>query len=519
VSTEAGPIEPPHRDDGAASLRARAAKGVFWTATSNWGDQLARLLVFAILSRLLEPEAFGLVALALILVGFTEVVAEQGLADALVQRKEVDASHLDTAFWMSIGFGILMTVALSAFAVPIAILLGERSLAPVLVALSLAITLRSASLVHRAILTRQMAFRSLALRTLVAVGVGSIFGVSAAVLGFGVWSLVAQVLAAQITSALVLWRVTDWRPGLNFNYAYYRDLFKFGKHVVGFRLLNYSNRRADDFIIGVFLGPASLGFYTVAHRLLILLVQVTTNLIDKVAFPVYSRLQDQPERLRRAYYKSTSFALLIGLPAYIGIAVLAPEIVALLFGPKWAASVPVMQVLALLGLVRSVSYLNSSTLSALGKPSWRVIIVGITGILNVTAFLVAVRYGIVAVAIAALCVGYLVAPLSYWTVNRLIQIRVRTYFEHVRGPVVAAILLAGGMLALRYVMGDANALLTVIVVSGAGVLIYAMTIQMVARPLANEARALVRQALPAPSFPRQISLFARRSAKPERNTS
>jgi PST family polysaccharide transporter len=500
------------------SLRARAAKGVFWTAASNWGDQLARLLVFAILSRLLEPEAFGLVALALVLVGFTEVVAEQGLADALVQRKDLDAGHLDTAFWMSIGFGVLMTVVLSAFAVPIAILLDERSLAPVLVALSLAISLRSASLVHRAILARQMAFRSLALRTLVAVGVGSIFGVSAALLGFGVWSLVAQVLAAQITSALVLWRVTDWRPRLSFNYAYYRDLFKFGKHVVGFRLLNYSNRRADDFIIGVFLGPASLGFYTVAHRVLILLVQVTTNLIDKVAFPVYSRLQDQPERLRRVYYKSTSFAALIGFPAYIGIAILAPEIVPVMFGPKWEASVPVMQVLALLGVVRSVSYLNSSTLSALGKPSWRVVIVVITGILNVSAFLVAVRYGIVAVAIAALCVGYLVVPLSFWAVNRLIRIRVRTYLEHIRGPVVASLLLAGAMIVLRYAMGDANDLLTLGVVTAAGVLIYVMAIQMLARPLANEARELVGHALPTVSFPRRVNRFGR-SAKPERSPS
>ena len=496
MNTEDNRTEAPEPSTG-PSLRARVTKGVFWTAASNWGDQLARLLVFVVLSRILEPEAFGLVALAWVLIGFTEVIAEQGLVDALVQRKHLEPAHLDTAFWMAMGFGVLLAVALAALAQPIAALLGEEELAPILAALSLVIPISGSCLVQRAILTREMAFRSLALRTLLSVGVGSVFGVSAALLGFGVWSLVIQIFAVQITAAVVLWSVAGWRPRTHFSRSHFNDLFQFGKHVVGFRLLNFSKNNADNFIIGSVLGPVSLGYYVVGYRILRLVIQFTSNLVDRVAFPLYARLQDEPDRFRRAYYKSASFAALVAFPAFTGILVLAPEIVSVLFGPKWSESVPVMQVLSVLGIIRSLSYLNSSTLTGLGKPSWRVIIVGITTVLSVSAFLLVVTHGIVAVAIAAVCVELAVTPLSYWAVNRLVTIDFRAYFRHIRGPIVASVVLACVMLGLRELFADADSLLTLVAVSGTGILVYFTAIRIVAPGLSDEARALVGDALPS----------------------
>lgn len=497
------------RRDG-PSLRVVAAKGVFWTATSNWGNELTRLLVFVILARLLLPQDFGLVALALVFIGFTQIVADQGLVDAVVQRKNLVPAHLDSAFWMSMAFGVLLAAALAGLAVPLALLLDEPRLAPVLVALSLSIPISSLNLVQRAILTRDMAFRSLAMRTLISIGVGAVFGVSAALLGFGVWSLVAQHLASPIAGVFVLWRVSEWRPRLAFSHAHFRELFGFGVHVVSFRLLNYFTRRSDELFIGAVLGPASLGFYTVGYRMLRLLFQVTSSLIDTVAFPLYSRLQDEPDRLRRAYYKSTSFAALIAFPAFMGAMVMAPQIVTVLFGPKWAQSVPIMQILAALGVIQLLTYLNGTMVKALGKPSWQVVIGAITSALKVVAFVVAVRYGVVAVATAALCVGYFVAPMWYWAVNRLTPIGARVYFSYIRGPLVASILSVGVMLAMRHVLGEAHALLTLLAAFGAGGLVYIGAIQIVARPLADEALELARRALPTVPFARRARALTRR---------
>ena len=496
------------RDKG--TLRTRSAKGIFWTASSNWIDQLTRVVIFVILSRLLEPEAFGLVALALVFVGFTEAIANQGLVEALVQRKHLDSTHFDTAFWIAMGSGTLLSVFLIGLAVPVANLLDQESLVLVLVVLSLVIPIGSASIVQRAILTRNMAFRSLAVRTLVSISVGSVMGVGAAFMGFGVWSLVAQRLSTQLTGTIVLWRVSTWRPRLTFSYTRFRELVRFGKHVVGTRLLNYFNANADNLVIGSVLGPTSLGFYTVGYRILRLTIQMTSNIIDKVAFPVYSRLQDNPKRFRRVYYKSTSFTALIAFPAFIGILILAPEIVTVVFGSKWLKSAPVMQVLALFGIVRAVTYLNSSALVALGKPSWRVVIVGITAVLNTVAFLIAVKHGIVAVAVAVLCVGYFVAPISYWAVRRLVSIDARTYFRHIREPLLASVFLASVMLGVRHLLNDVGPVLTLLLVSVAGLLSYFAALHFFARPLANEARQFARRALPNPRLPRLAKIFSRR---------
>jgi PST family polysaccharide transporter len=500
------PTDVPGAGDDAGSppetrrgLRARAVHGVFWTATSNWGNELSAFLVFAILSRLLDPEAFGLVALALVFVGFASVVADQGLTDALIQRKDLDDSHLDAAFWMSVALGV--------FAVPISAALGERALAPVLVALGLTIPIGSSALVQRAILTRELKFRSLALRTLVSIAVGSVIGVGAAFLGAGVWSLVAMRLATEVAAAVVLWRVVEWRPRFRLGRGAARELFHFGKHVVGYRLLNYANRNTDNLIIGAVLGPVALGFYTVGYRLLKLVLQITTNLIDSVAYPLYARLQHDPERFRRAYYKSTSYAALIAFPSFVALIVLAPELVSVLFGPKWADSVPVMQVLALLGIVRTMSYLNTSMLTALGKPSWRFVIFGITTTLSVVAYLLVVQQGIVAVAWAATAVGCLIVPISYGAVNRLVHVDVRAYVKGIGAPFAASLVMAGSMIVVGYLLGDKK-LLTLVVASLVGALVYLATIEVLAPRLGAEARQLVRYALPRPMRRRQMRLGA-----------
>jgi PST family polysaccharide transporter len=494
-------------------LRGRAAKGVFWTATSNWGNELTRLLVFVILARLLDPKDFGLVALALVFIGMTQVVADQGMADALVQRKDLHPAHYDSAFWMSVAVGLFLAAIMAGLAKPISLALGEPRLAPVIAVLALSIPISSLNLVQRALMTRELAFRSLALRTLVSIGVGATIGVTAAFLGFGVWSLVAQQITAPIAGVLVLWGVSDWRPRAAFSYRHFKDLFGFGANVVGFRLLNYFTRTSDQLFIGSFLGAASLGFYTIGFRMLRLLFQVTSSLIDRVAFPLYSRLQGNAPRLVRAHYKSTAFAGLIAFPAFIGMVALAPDFVPVVFGTKWMESVPIMQILAFLGVVQFLTYLNGTMLKALGKPSWQVIIVAVTSVLKVVAFFIAVRFGIIAVAVASLCVGCVVAPAYYWTLHRLIPIRLVAYLDHIKGPLVASLLAGATVFGIRSVLGDDHPLVTLLVGSAVGLLAYIAAIAVVARHLAADALDLTRRGIPSTRILRSARGVAETNAR------
>ena len=496
----------------AVNLRKRAAKGVFWTAASNWGNELTRLLLFMVLARLLTPEQFGLVALALVFIMLTQVVAEQGMADALVQRRRLDPEHLDSAFWMSVAVGLVLAALLAGLAVPIALLLGQADLAPVLAALAVAMPIGSLSLVQRAVLMRRMAFRSLALRTLISIAVGAACALAAALLGFGVWSLVVQHTVTPLVGMLVLWRVSDWRPRLRFSYAHFRDLFAFGVNVVGSRLLLTFSRRSDELFIGGFLGAASLGIYTVAYRMVRLLIQLTSSLVDQVAFPLYSRLQDEPTRRARAYYKTTSFAALLAFPAFTATLVMAPEFLTVLFGPQWEASVPIVQILSVLGVIQLLSQLNATLLRAAGKPAWQLAIIALTTMLKVAAFFIAVNYGLVAVAIAAACVGLLTAPAWYWAVHRLVPITAGGYLQTVKGPLLASAVAAAVMLALREALGESHVALTLIAALCAGGVAYVATVRLFARSLVDEALELARSALPRFPSPRRTKPVSAESA-------
>jgi len=480
------------------SLREKAAKGLVWSAIHRWGRAAITTVFFVILSRLLTPEAFGLVALASIFTDFVEIFLDQGTSVAIVQRAEVEREHLDTAFWISILTGILLTAGSIAASGLLAAFFHEPRLAPVLSVLSLSFILNALSGTQIAILQRKLAFKKLAARSLTATTVGGVVGVSMAFAGFGVWSLVAQSLARGLAAAVVLWRASDWRPGFSVSRKHYKELFSFGVAVVGNNVLNIVVRHSDDFLIGYYLGPTLLGYYTVGYQLLLIIIRLVTEITNTVAFPTFSRIQHQPERTRRAFYNVTQYTSLLAFPVFIGLATLAPEFVPAVFGEQWAPSIPVMQVLALIGILQSVLAFNGSVMRACGKPSWQFGVMLLNAICSVIGFALAVRWGIVAVAASLVIVGYSLAPISYLAVRRLIQIDFRTYLRQFVAPLSASLVMVIAIVGLKHVLKDQalNLYLQLSIYLTAGVLTYLLVIVLTARSLSRQVLELVRLVLP-----------------------
>jgi len=478
-------------------LREKAAQGVLWSIIQKWGREAISFLFLVALTRLLGPEAFGLVALAAIFIEFLDIFLDQGLSAAVVQRADLEREHLDTAFWVSVFTGILLTVGSVAASDLVATFFAEPRLAPVLKWLSVGFILHGLSSTQMAILQRELAFKSLAARSLTATTVGGIVGVGAAFAGFGVWSLVAQNVARGLVAVIVLWRASDWRPGFNVSKKHFKELFTFGVSVVGNNVLNVLVRRSDDFLIGYFLGLTALGYYTVGYRLLLVIIRLVTNITNTVAFPTFSRIQHQPERMRRAFYKVTQYTSLLAFPVFMGLATLAPELVPALFGEQWAPSIPVMQVLALIGILQSVWFFNGSVIRASGKPSWELGIMTLNAICSVIGFLLVVRLGIVAVAASFVVVGYLLAPVSYIAVRRLIQVDLRTYLGQFVAPLFASLVMVIIIMGSKYVFQHQglNLYLQLAIHIAAGALAYLLVILLVARSLSQQVLELVNLVL------------------------
>jgi O-antigen/teichoic acid export membrane protein len=436
-----------------SNLRQKALKSVIWTAIESWGRQAVSLVVFFLLARLLNPETFGLVALASIFIAFVQVFLDQGFSVAIIQRKEVDEEHLDTAFWTTLLISILLTFSSIACAGLAADFFKQPQLIPIIQYLSISFAFTGLSSVQQAILERQLAFKSLAIRSLIAVVVGGIVGIVMAFLHFGVWSLVGQQLSNSLVQVLVLWRVSDWRPGLRFSPKHARELFSFGVNISAFNIVNFFNRRADDLLIGYFLGPVALGYYSVAYRLLLVMIEVLISTTTKVALPVFSRLQGEPERLLSAFYSATEFASLVAFPLFLCVPVLAPELVKVLFGEQWIQSIPVMQVLSLVGPIHLIIFYNSAVIMALGKPSWRLWIQLINTLTNVVAFAAVVRLGIVAVASAYVIRAYLLSPISLLAINKLVKINLINYLRLYLVPLLASLSMVLTILTTKYFLG------------------------------------------------------------------
>ncbi|BAY75588.1 putative polysaccharide transport protein [Nostoc linckia NIES-25] len=424
-------MEPPKES---SNFRQKALKGVFWSAIQNWGRQAIAFIVFALLARLLGPGTFGLVASASIFLAFVTIFLDQGFSVAIIQRKELEPEHLDTAFWTNFGIGLVMTaLSIAAAGLFADFFLSDPEFRPQLASiirwLSLSFVIISLSSTQEAIFQRNLDFKPLAIRELIAVCIGGVVGVAMAFMGFGVWSLVSQQLVNSLVKVLVLWSASNWRPRFKFSQKHFHELFSFGINVVGTQILNFVNRRSDDLLIGYFLGPVALGYYSVAYRLLLIITQLLTGVINQVAMPAFSRLQQEPEKLRNGFYKVTQLTSLISFPAFLGMAALAPELVRVLFGEKWLPSIPVMQILAFIGIVHSVAYFHSTVITAMGKPAWKLRLNFMHSIANVIGFAIAVHWGIVAVAAVYVIRSYLLTPVDLWFIRKLIGIKLTVYLR------------------------------------------------------------------------------------------
>ncbi len=479
------------------SLREHAIDGMKWSTLQILGARVITLVVFVALARILEPTAFGLVSLAAVFVALMQVFIDQGFSQAIVQRAKLEPGHLDTAFWVSLLLGCLLTVGAVAGAGFVADIMGQPDLAAVLRWLSLSLVLSALSSTPEAILRRELAFRSLAIRQLVAAAVGGLVGFSAAILGYGVWSLVAQLLVQGGVGALVLWIAVPWRPGINVSWRYFRDLFSFGSSIVAMNMVNFLNRRSDDLLIGVVLGTRALGYYSVGYRILLLLTDVMTRTIESVAFPLFSRVQGDLMRLRRGYLMATQVSATVATPVFLGVAALAPELIGVAFGPKWDEAVPVLQVLSFIGILHASLFFNSTVLVATGKPRTALFLTTVSAVSNVVAFAIAVQWGIVAVAAAYVIRGYLLSPLPVWMVKRVIDFRIREYVSRFAIPLGCSLLMVAVMLLLREVLKPRVADIVLIApVALAGAVTYVVAMRVTAEQFTREIVGYLSSASP-----------------------
>ncbi len=429
------------------NIRVNTIRSSLWSALQDWGGQLINVLVLAVLARFLSAHDFGLLAMALVFVSFVQIFVKQGLGQALIQRPTVTPEHLDTAFWTNLVTGLLLSLLAYLSAGAVSTAFDSPELKPVLQCLSLLLLLRGSVTVQDALLQRAYRYKRIAQINLLGSLAGGLVGVALAISDYGVWSLVAQQLLTTVIQVLGLWLGSEWRPKPGFSSERFRELFSFGVNIIGINITETVNRQADNLLIGAVLGPTALGYYSLAYKFYQALTQLLTGVTSRVAFTSFSRLQNELGRMRRAFYSMTSVTSVLSFPVFLGLMAVAPSALPMLVGPAWQESISVLMVLCLVGMLESVYYYNANVMMAMGKPSWRLKLNILAAVVNFIGFVIAVRWGILAVAAAYVIRAYLLSPIPLYLVKRLIGISFAQYLKNL-APVLLAALLMVGYLAL-----------------------------------------------------------------------
>jgi PST family polysaccharide transporter len=380
---------------------------------------------------LLSPEEFGLAALVLIFSAVTTITTDLALSSALVQRRSISDIDRSTVFWTNTLTGAVLTLTLVGVSGYIAQFYDQPAVQPLLIAFSFTFLLAGLSNTQAALLQRAMDFRALEIRTIASTLISGIVGVAFALAGSGAWALIAQSLVYSGSSVLLLWRTSSWRPSFAYSLDSLRDLGSYGLKVFTTQLVWLGTRITPTLLIGRYLGTRSAGYYAIGFNFMIFPLVRLVGPIASVAFPAFARMQDDRLLLARAWLKSTRLVAAIVTPAMIGMIAVAPDFVPAVFGEKWQDAAPVIQCLAWVGLLQALQRMGVTTLLAADRAGILLVFTTVALCVNLCAFLVGVRWGIVGVAGAFAIAATLLMPGFAAIVARSVGSSVRAFYSSI----------------------------------------------------------------------------------------
>lgn len=452
-------------------LKKKTIQGLTWTGIAQAITQISQLLITMILARLLSPDDFGLLGMVVVFTNFVDIFCEMGISGALIQRQDLNELHYSSVFWLNLMVGtslMLLTIVVSPF---ISRFYNQPVLASILMVISVNFLIASFAIVQKAIFSKEMEFKKLALVEIIAVIVGGIVGIYTAYSGYGVWSLIYRIIAFSSLNMFLLWLLSNWRPKFIFSIKAIKDIFPFSINMMGFNFLNFFARNIDSILIGKVLGVQALGYYTLAYRLMLYPVQNISGVVGKVMFPAFSKIQVDLEKVRTTYMEMVKAISLVTFPIMWGLFVVAPEFVHIIYGPQWQPMVILIRILCICGIFQSIGTTIGNILLSQGRADL-LFKVQIIGTFLVTLFIIAgLKWGIIGVSISYVVYTTFFIHLSFYITNKLIKLSYDKFYFKILPSYVMGAITVGSLLLIRQFLTPST-MTTLITLVCSGLFIY-----------------------------------------------
>ncbi len=405
--------------------------GVRWMSINQVGVQIIRLVVQLAMARILEPRAFGLMVMALVVLSFLEILRGFGTGMAVVQRDHVDQGLLSSVFFFNLGLGVAITGLLALLAPLVSAGYGDSALTPVLQVIGLSLFVLSAGDLQQWLLRRDLRFAPVAAANIIGTLVNGVSSIVLGVLGAGVWSLVVGNVAGYTMTTVIVWFASPWRPNAHFSFTDIRQLLGFSANLSAFNVFNFFLLNGDKIIVGRFLGAGPLGFYGMAQRVLMYPVTSVLTSLQEVMFAGLSRIKDDHAEVRRIYFRACAVCAMLCFPAMAVLAVVADNLVHVVLGEQWDPLVPLIQILAPIGGIQAVSFSTGTIFESQGRTDlylrWGIF----SGLLMLGSYFAGLPWGTNGVAAAYGIVIILLLPPGFIIPFRLINARISELFQSI----------------------------------------------------------------------------------------
>lgn len=412
------------------SIAKKAFSGVKWSSASSVVVSLTQLLQIVILSKILSPNDFGLMAIVLFLLNFSQIFLDLGLSNAIIYKQNLSQKQLSTLYFINILIGIVIFLIVYLCSKFIASFYHEAKLQDLIEIISFVFLIIPFGQQYQAILRKELVFKSIAVRDIVSRSIGFLSTVIFALNGMGVLSLIYGNLIYNVlgTFLLIIAGRQLFKPTFEFSIQSIRELLNFGFFQMGEKIVNYLNKEVDTLIIGRILGMEALGIYNIAKDFISKPYQIINPIITKVSFPVMAKLQNNLRKIKLIYLNTLEHLSLINSIIFIFCFFFAKEIVLVVFGKDWETAIPILKILSIYMLIRSIGNPVGSLQLALGKASlgfyWNVAL-----LLLIPVFVyLGSFYQLKGVAISLLiCQIILYYPSWKYMVNSLVPITFKEY--------------------------------------------------------------------------------------------
>lgn len=456
------------------TTKQAAIQSGVWVTGINIADRVLQLLNIVILARLLSPTAFGLLGIALLVLGALQQFSRLGFDEALIQHesKNID-DYLNTVWLMKLARGAIIA-AIAIVAGPLlARLFGEPRAARLIQLIGFVPLLTGIQNPAIIYFQKDLNFHKEFIYKVGGRVVDLIVAVAIAVVYQSVWALAAGLIAGRVTMVLLSYGIDNYRPSIEFNIDYAREMFGFGKWMFASGILMFLYGQGDDAFIGWFFSASTLGLYQLAYRFSNAPATEVTHVISRVAFPAFSKVQNDIIQLREGYFRVLHMTTIVGFPLAAGVIVVAPQFVYAVLGAQWEPAIPLLRLLALWGAIRTFGASTGPLFNAVGRPDIGSKIQAVkVAILAITIYPVAIRFGVLGVASAVVLNAILVQPIVIWMIIKITEGSLTRLLFLLACPLIGSITMAFGVVGLDRMIISGTGLLQLGELIFAGVIIY-----------------------------------------------